>query len=132
MTTERVQTSDVRLHLPVNPIGDAPDVYAAYGVANYYGELIGMLRFRFQDDSWRALPYYCLSSMAYDPTLGIELSFTTALIRLRGRNLFPLFTFIGDHGVRWVWEADRAASLQSLERDTVIERIELGAAKSRS
>ena len=132
MTTDRLSTSEPRLHLPVNPVADAPDVYAAFGVANYYGEVIGMLRFRFSDDTWRAFPYYGLGTMSYDPALGIELQFHSSLVRLRGRNLFSLFTLIGDHSVRWCWEADRAASLQSLETDPVIERIELGAAKGRA
>jgi len=116
----------------VNSTGDAPDVYAAFGLANYYGEVIGMLRLRFRDDTWRALPYYGIASMSYDAALGIELSFATTLVRLRGRNLFPLFTHLGDHGVRWVWEADRAACLQSAETAPLIERIEIGAARNRA
>jgi len=116
----------------MNSIGDAPDVYSAFGLANYYGEVIGMLRFRFHDDTWRALPYYSIASMSYDRALGIELAFTTTLVRIRGRNLFPLFTYLGDHGVRWVWQADRAAYLQTAEAAPVIERIEFGAAKTRA
>jgi hypothetical protein len=131
MTTDRLHSSEPRLQLPMNPISDAPDDYSAFGVANYFGEVIGMIRFRFSDDTWRAFPYYSLGGMSYDPALGIELNFTTTTVRLRGRHLFPLFTQLGDHGVRWVWEADRAASLQVLETDPVIERIELGAAKGR-
>lgn len=126
MTADRSQTADGRLHLPASPVADAPAVYAAYGLANYYGEVIGMLRFRFADDTWRAFPYYALGGLAYDPALGLELSFTSVLVRVRGRNLFPLFTLVGDHAVRWCWEADRAASLQTREADPVIERIELG------
>jgi len=115
----------------MNPIADAPDVYAAFGLANYYGEVIGMLRFRFHDDTWRAWPYFSLSSLAYDPALGIEFTFPTTRIHLRGRNLFSLFTHLGDHAVRWVWEADRASSMHAAESAAVIERIELGGAKGR-
>jgi hypothetical protein len=131
MTTDRLHFTETRLQLPLNPLSDAPDVYAAFGLANFYGEVIGMLRIRFSDDTWRAFPYYCLGGMSYDPALGIELNFHSTLVRIRGRNLFQLFTLIGDHAVRWCWEADRAASLQSLETDPVIERIELGVTKGR-
>ena len=126
MTTDRLAKADSPLHLPTPPAADAPDVYAAFGVANYYGEVIGMLRLRFADDTWRAFQYYALGGMAYDPALGIELQFQAAHVRLRGRNLFPLFTLIGDHAVRWCWEADRAACLQSPEAAPLVERIELG------
>lgn len=131
MTTDRLRAADARLHLPASPGGDAPAEYAAYGLANYYGEVIGMLRFRFADDTWRAFPYYGLGGMAYDPALGIELWFHASLVRVRGRNLFQLFTLIGDHAVRWCWEADRAASLRVAEAAPVIDRIELGAAPPR-
>jgi hypothetical protein len=131
MTTDRLHPPDSRIQLQASPTTDIPDVYAAFGLANYYGEVIGMLRFRFADDTWRALPYYGLGAMSYDPSLGIELNFHATLVRIRGRNLFPLFTLIGDHAVRWCWEADRAESLQSLEVTPVIERIDFGTAKTR-
>jgi len=131
MTTERLHAGEARLHLPMNPIADAPDEYKAFGLANFYGEVIGMLRLRFSDDTWRAFPYYGLGAMSYDPALGIELHFHSTLVRIRGRNLFQLFTLIGDHAVRWCWEADRAACLQTLETDSLVERIELGNAKGR-
>jgi hypothetical protein len=131
MTTDRPLAADARLHLPTNPDADAPAEYAAYGLANYYGEVIGMLRLRFADDTWRAYPYYALGGMSYDPALGVELNFHSSLVRLRGRNLFQLFTLIGDHAVRWCWEADRAASLHAPETAPVIERIEFGGAASR-
>lgn len=130
MTTDRLQTVESRLQLPLNPIADAPDDYKAFGLANFYGEVIGMLRLRFSDDTWRAFPYYGLAGMSFDPALGIELNFHSTLVRIRGRNLFQLFTLIGDHAVRWCWEADRAACLQTLETDALIEGIELGATKS--
>lgn len=129
MSSDRIVTAENRLTPPVQPTPDAPGSYSAYGLSTYYGEVIGMLRLRFQDDTWRALPYYGLSSMSYEPALGIELSFAATLVRLRGRNLFPLFNLIGDHSVRWVWEADRAAYLQTPEAHSVIERIEYGVAK---
>ena len=130
MTVERADLSEGRLQLPGNPVADAPDSYSAYGLSNYYGEVLTMLRLRFHDGTWRALPYYGLASMAYDPALGIELVFSITTVRLRGRNLFPLFTTIGDQSVRWVWEADRANSLRTLETNTVIDRIEIGAEKN--
>ena len=58
MTVERADLSEGRLQLPVNPVADAPDSYSAYGLSNYYGEVLTMLRLRFHDDTWRALPYY--------------------------------------------------------------------------
>ena len=130
MTLERANLSEGRLQLPVNPVADAPDSYSAFGLANYYGEVLTMLRLRFHDDTWRALPYYGLASMSYDPALGIELVFSVTTVRLLGRNLFPLFTTIGDQSVRWVWEADRANSLRTPETNTVIDRIEFGAGKN--
>ena len=126
MTTERANLSEGRLQLPGNSLVDSPDSYSAFGLSNYYGEVLTMLRLRFHDDTWRALPYYGLASMSYDPALGIELVFSTTTVRLRGRNLFPLFTMIGDQSVRWVWEADRANSLRTPETNTVIDRIEFG------
>lgn len=115
-----------RLLLPMQPEADLPDVYAAYGVATHFGEVIGMLRIRLKDDTWRAFPYYGLTSIAYDPALGIDLVFVTTTVRIKGRNLFPLFSLLSDHAVRWVWEADRANWLNTPEASTVIERIELG------
>src|SRR5262245_55741641 len=129
MTADRIHPVEGHLRLPGNPISDAPDVYAAFGLANYFGEVIGMLRLRFSDDSWRAFPYYGLGMMSYDPASGIELNFHTTVVRIRGRNLFLLFTHLGDHAVRWCWEADRAACLQTVETDPLIERIELGSPK---
>ena len=126
MTKTLSYPPDDRLQLPVNPVADAPDAYSAFGLSNYYGEVLTMLRLRFHDDTWRALPYYGLAAMSYDPTLGIELVFSSTTVRLHGRNLFPLFTMIGDQSVRWVWEADRANSLQVSESNTVIDRIEFG------
>lgn len=131
MTTERTLASEGPLQLPMNPVADAPDSYSAFGLSNYYGEVLTMLRLRFHDDTWRALPYYGLTSMSYDPALGIELVFSSTTVRLRGRNLFPLFTMIGDQSVRWVWEADRANSLQSAESMAVVDRIEIGAGSTR-
>ena len=130
MTLERANLSEGRLQLPVNPVADAPDSYSAFGLSNYYGEVLTMLRLRFHDDTWRALPYYGLASMSYDPALGIELIFSITTVRLRGRNLFPLFTMIGDQSVRWVWEADRVNSLRTPETNTVIDRIEFGVGKN--
>ena len=130
MTRERASPSDGRLQLPGNPVADAPDCYSAFGLSNYYGEVLTMLRLRFHDGTWRALPYYGLASMAYDPALGIELVFSVTTVRLRGRNLFPLFTTLGDQSVRWVWEADRANSLRTPETNTVIDRIEFGVGKN--
>lgn len=126
MSHDPKPTADTRLHLP-QPAADLPGEYAAYGVAAYYGEVISMLRFRFADDTWRAFPYYGLTGLHFDPGLGIELAFVTATVRITGRNLFPLFTLLSDHGVRWVWEADRAAWLLAPEAATVVERIEVGA-----
>jgi hypothetical protein len=109
MTADRPQPADPRLHLPTNPVADAPTEYAALGLANSHGGVVGVLRFRFADDTWRGFPYYGLGGLAYDPALGIELGFPAALVRVRGRNRFPLFTLVGDHAVRWCWEADRLA-----------------------
>ena len=126
MTKTLSYPPDDHLQLPVNPVADAPDAYSAFGLSNYYGEVLTMLRLRFHDDTWRALPYYGLAAMSYDPALGIELVFSSTAVRLHGRNLFPLFTMIGDQSVRWVWEADRANSLQVPESNTVIDCIEFG------
>jgi hypothetical protein len=131
MTKEQTQPTVERLQLPMNPVADAPDAYSAFGLSNYYGEVLTMLRLRFHDETWRALPYYGLASMSYDPALGIELVFSSTTVRLRGRNLFLLFTMIGDQSVRWVWEADRANSLQMAESLAVIDRIEIGAGNAR-
>ncbi len=130
MSEDRAHFLDERIRLPANPADDAPDSYSAFGLSNYYGEVLTMLRLRFRDGTWRALPYYGLCSMAYDPALGIELVFSSTAVRLRGRNLFPLFTQIGDQSVRWVWEADRADTLLVPESITVIERIEIGVGDS--
>jgi len=132
VTTERIQTSETRLNLPINPIADAPNVYAAFWRIELLRRSHSAIALSFSRRHLAGIPYYCLLSMAYDPTLGIELSFSSANVRLRGRNLFQLFTILGDHGARWVWEADRAASLQTAERDTVIEQIEIGVAKNRT
>lgn len=118
--------TDTGLHLPVQPSADLPSVYAAYGLATHFGEVISMLRLRFADDTWRAFPYYGLTGLHFDPGVGIELAFVTATVRVTGRNLFPLFTLVSDHAVRWVWEADRADWLLAPEAATVVERIELG------
>lgn len=131
MTKEQTQVSVERLQLPMNTVADAPEAYSAFGLSNYYGEVLTMLRLRFHDDTWRALPYYGLASMSYDPALGIELVFSSTTVRLQGRNLFPLFTMIGDQSVRWVWEADRANSLQTPESMAVVDRIEIGAGNTR-
>ena len=130
MTRERDNLSEGRLQLPEHPVADAADSYSAFGLSNYYGEVLTMLRLRFHDDTWRALPYYGLASMSYDPALGIELVFSITTVHLRGRNLFPLFTMIGDQAVRWVWEADRANSIRTPEANAVIDRIECGAGKN--
>lgn len=132
MTGDTLHSSQSRMQLPTGPNSDRPDSYAAFGVANYYGEVIAMLRFRFSDDTWRAFPYYSLGEVSYDPALGVELNFHSTVMRIRGRNLYGLFSQIGDHAVRWCWEADRAASLQTPESEPVIERIEFGAAKVRT
>lgn len=132
MTTERIQPTNQSLQVPFKPHADCPEEYCAFGMSQFYGEVISMLRFRFQDDTWRCLPYYSLLSMGYDPNLGIELTFSTAHVYIRGRNLFQLFSLIGDHGVRWVWEASRAEYLQADESAPVIESIEFGIPKNRA
>ncbi len=132
MTTERLEAPNNPLRLPVHPHTDCPDDYSAFGMSQYYGEIISMLRFRFQDDTWRCLPYYSLLSLNFDPNLGIELTFPNAHVSIRGRNLFDLFSKIGDHGVRWVWEASRAEYLQADESAPVIESIEFGIPKNRA
>ena len=132
MTKDRTHLHEERIQLPANPAEDAPDSYSAFGLSNYYGEVLTMLRLRYHDGTWRALPYYGLYSILYDPALGIELVFSNTTVRLRGRNLVPLFTQIGDQSVRWVWEADRANSLRTLEANTVIDRIEIGAGKNQT
>ena len=50
MTTDRLHFTETRLQLPMNPIAHAPDEYKAFGLANFYGEVIGMLRLQFSDD----------------------------------------------------------------------------------
>lgn len=115
--------------VPLRPppaAADAPEGYAAYGAAGYYGEVIPLLRLRLADGSWRGFAYFALGEAAYDPALGIELTFQTAVVRLRGRNLLPLYALVCDHAVRWVREADRAADLGAAESDTVVVRIEVG------
>lgn len=126
MTADRTHPGDSGLHLPGGAVADAPDVYAAFGLATHYGEVVAMLRLRFADGTWRAFPYYALAEAAYEPALGVELQFPTAVVCLRGRNLFPLFTRIADHAVRWCWEADRAMCLLTPESAPLIERIEVG------
>ncbi len=126
MTAERTPPADAGLHPPRHPPADAPEVYAAFGIATYFGEPIPMLKLRFADDTWRAFAYFGLGVITYDPATGIELQFHTATVRLRGRNLFPLFTQLADHAVRWCWEADRAACLLTPEFAPMIERIEVG------
>jgi hypothetical protein len=126
MTEDRTDPGDGRLHMPGGPVADAPDVYTAFGLATHYGEVVTMLRLRFADDTWRAFPYYALAEAVYEPALGVELQFHAAVVCLRGRNLFPLFTRIADHAVRWCWEADRAACLLAPESAPLVERIEVG------
>jgi hypothetical protein len=126
MTVDGTSPGDSGLHLPCGAASDAPEVYAAFGLAAHYGEVVAMLRLRSADDTWRAFPYYALAEVGYEPALGVELQFHSAVVCLRGRNLFPLFTQLADHAVRWCWEADRAARLLTPESAPLIERIEVG------
>ena len=126
MTADSTSSINSGLHLPGGAVADAPDAYAAFGLATHFGEVVAMLRLRFADDSWRAFPYFALAELAYEPALGIELQFHTTVVCLRGRNLFPLFSRVADHAVRWCWEADRATCLLTPESTPLIERMEVG------
>lgn len=65
-----------------------------------------MVDFRGHDGRFRALPYRCMESIAFDDPGGIAVDFTDHRVLLRGRNLRPLYDALVRHRVVFVQEGD--------------------------
>jgi hypothetical protein len=113
-----------RLHLPNATSSDTDDVYQAFDLPAYYGEVIPNLVFRFKDGTRIAKAYHWLGEVVYEPGLGIRLVYADAVFTIRGRNLSGLFTVVSEHGVKLIREADRAASFLVPENQPLVEAIE--------
>ena len=97
--------------------------YQAYGLDDYFGEVLNTVVFHQKDGSQFAKPYYRLDDLDYDPTNGIWLSFTGSIVTVCGRNLFPLFTALCDFKVRWIREAVHPTALLVPDLGTVVEAV---------
>lgn len=65
-----------------------------------------MVDFRGHDGRFRALPYRCMESIAFDDPGGIAVEFTDHRVLLRGRNLRPLYDELVLQRVTFVQEGD--------------------------
>ena len=81
------------------------------------------LRLRFQDGRQRALPYFMLQDIVFDPGSELVLEYVHFRVRLQGRKLAPLFDRLADHKVRYVQEMDELAAEQIPEGETVVTAI---------
>jgi hypothetical protein len=83
------------------------------------------LRLRFLKGHRRALPYYLLQDVVFEPDEGILLVFAHCRVKIKGRNLVPLFDRLADHKVRYVREMDALAAEGFSDGETVITHIEV-------
>jgi hypothetical protein len=106
--------------------GGALAEYSAFGLEEYFGEVLPTLSFRLKDGRQFAKPYHRLDEVSFDPSHGVGLEYPDVAITLRGRNLAPLYVLICAYKVRWVQEAGRALTLLVPESETVVEAITRG------
>ncbi len=81
------------------------------------------LRLTFQKGQRRALPYFMLQDLFFDPDSGLLVEFVHCRIEIRGRNLALLFDRLADHKVRHIQEMDELAAERFPEGETVVTRI---------
>ena len=62
------------------------------------------LEFRLNDGNFKAIPYSFILEINYNPQKGIEILTTAKEIKITGRNLKLLFTFLSAFRVRFVKE----------------------------
>jgi hypothetical protein len=85
-----------------------------------------MVAFRFQDGNAKALSYGYLVAIDFDPSEGIAMDFSGYEVRLKGRNLGPLFSGLVSQRIGVVQEADALHADATLPKDaTVVTAIEI-------
>lgn len=101
-----------RARLPVpdaDPATDDEYTAFAFGRAGTRPQL--MLVLRDKVGLRRAFAYTHLYDLAYDPDVGISLTFTKHTVRLTGRNLDTLFHYLTTHRASVVQETDAVHAL---------------------
>ena len=102
--------------MPTRPIlvADGPDEdevddesagYRAFAIARGVRPFVPMLELRFANGNAKAFEYSFLEQADFNPSQGIRLKFSNALVTIRGTNLSPLFAGIVRHQARWIREA---------------------------
>jgi hypothetical protein len=108
---------------PSGAAGEPGGGYRAFGLTEAFGQYPAMLELRFRTGNRVAFAYHLLGRAEFDPSAGITLLFPDATVRVRGRNLGPLFTAVREQQAVWVWEADRAIADLAPDRAAVVEAI---------
>ena len=83
------------------------------------------LRLRFQNGKQRAIPYFMLQDLLFDPEEGLVLVYAHLQVRITGRNLAPLFDRLADHKVRHVQETDELSAERFPDGETVVLTISI-------
>jgi hypothetical protein len=89
------------------------NVMQPYGVVEDDEPSPPMLDFRGHNGTSFALAYAQLHAVAHDPVQGVRLEFPHHTIRVRGRNLRPLYDRLLRHEVTFIQEEDFDAAPES-------------------
>lgn len=79
-----------------------------------------MLELRFKNGNAKALAYSYLVGMDFDPSKEIVMDFSAYEVRIKGRNLAPLFAGLVAQRVAVVQERDDLQAEASLEKDATV------------
>lgn len=109
---------------------DAPEDLGGFGWLRGIRDRAIMLELRKKDGSIMAVGYGYVERAEYCPSEGITLHVVGGQIRIKGRNLnsevrptVRLYEGLTRHRVSWIQEADRTASLQANDDQTIIDSI---------
>jgi hypothetical protein len=98
--------------------------YRAYG-ANRTGRQVLMLDVRTLTGERLALSYSYLNSIFFDASGILVLSFGSHNIRIKGRNLAPVYEGLLNHAVRYVRQENPEIERDAPESETFISLIEI-------
>lgn len=107
--------------------GDEADRAAEYQAVTLpatFGEAPPMVELWLATGNRVGLPYAWLAEVAYDPSVGVTLAFTTgSAVRITGRHLGPVFAALLAHQAVTIREADPPTAELAKDGAAVVEAI---------
>ena len=114
--------------IPADTFDDAdlrPQAYRAFRTDPQARPSNALIDFWMKDGNRRALSYSHLYDIAFDPSLGMELTFSEHTVTIKGYALEELYRGLKRHRIVYVWEADAPSALLSDENEPRVTSIQI-------